>query len=75
MTKKKTIPVSIPTHGLSMAGSSYASAVVWIAENEPSSTGSVAFLKHSGSVCLLAFMAGVGTERIAEDVIRHRKYG
>lgn len=70
-----TKTLSIPTNGVRIPAATYVRAVSWIADNEPNNTGSIVFLQHASSVCLLAALAGVGTQRVAEDVIRHRKYG
>lgn len=72
-TAEKPILTTIPVHGLSVSAAVYTQAITWLADKAP--VGSTQFLKHSEGVCLLSALAGVGQERVAEDVIRHRRYG
>lgn len=74
-TAEKPILMTIPVHGLSVSAAVYTQAITWLADKGGGGVGSVEFLKHSEGVCLLSSLAGVGQERVAEDVIRHRRYG
>ncbi len=65
----------VPVHDVKCAPKTYASGIAWAAANAGVHTSSIDFLKNSEAVCLLAILAGVGTVRVAEDVLRYRRYG